>query len=43
VRYAYASGVNSYLAKPVTFRALVEMMDTLNKYWFELVKLPRTR
>jgi len=43
VRYAYDSGVNSYLAKPVTFRALVEMMDTLSKYWFELVKLPQTR
>jgi len=40
VAYSYDVGVNSYLTKPVTFRALVDMMDTLGKYWFELVELP---
>jgi len=40
VSYSYDVGVNSYLTKPVTFRALVDMMDTLGKYWFELVELP---
>ncbi|HUT08878.1 MAG TPA: response regulator [Thermoguttaceae bacterium] len=40
VGYSYDMGVNSYLTKPVTFRALVDMMDTLGKYWFELVELP---
>ena len=33
-------GVNSYITKPATFRGLVELMDTLGKYWFELVELP---
>ena len=37
---SYEMGVNSYLVKPATFRELVEAMETLTKYWFELVKLP---
>lgn len=37
---SYEMGVNSYIAKPATFRELVEAMETLKKYWFELVKLP---
>jgi len=37
---SYAMGVNSYIAKPATFRELVAAMETLKRYWFELVKLP---
>ncbi len=37
---SYEMGVNSYIAKPATFRELVETMETLKRYWFELVKLP---
>ena len=33
-------GVNSYLTKPVTFRGMVDLMDTLGKYWLELVEPP---
>ncbi len=40
VRQSYDVGVNSYVTKPVTFRDLVDMMNTLIKYWFELVVLP---
>jgi len=40
IEYAYRMGVNSYLTKPVTFRALVDLMDTLAKYWFEMVEPP---
>ena len=36
----YRMGVNSYMTKPVTFRGLVDLMDTLGKYWFELVEPP---
>jgi CheY-like chemotaxis protein len=36
----YNLGVNSYITKPVSFSALVDIMKTLNKYWFEIVKLP---
>jgi CheY-like chemotaxis protein len=38
---AYNLGVNSFITKPVTFDALVEIMKTLSKYWFEIVQLPR--
>jgi CheY-like chemotaxis protein len=36
----YNLGVNSYIAKPVRFAALVEVMQALGKYWFEIVELP---
>ena len=37
----YDLGVNSFIRKPVTFGALVDIMKTLGKYWFEIVELPR--
>ena len=37
---SYNLGVNSFITKPVTFTELVEVMKTLNKYWFEIVELP---
>ncbi|MEQ8711794.1 MAG: response regulator [Cyclobacteriaceae bacterium] len=37
---SYNLGVNSFITKPVTFDALVEIMKTLSKYWFEIVQLP---
>jgi len=36
----YDLGVRSYVAKPVTFEGLVEVMKTLGRYWFEIVELP---
>lgn len=36
----YELGVNSFITKPVTFDALVEVTTTLGKYWFEIVALP---
>lgn len=36
----YNLGVSSFITKPVTFDGLVEVMRTLNKYWFEIVELP---
>lgn len=36
----YDLGVNSYIAKPVTFEGLVKVMKTLSAYWFEIVRLP---
>lgn len=36
----YNLGVSSFITKPVTFEGLVEVMLTLNKYWFEIVELP---
>jgi CheY-like chemotaxis protein len=38
---SYDLGVNSYIVKPVTFDALVDVLQTLEKYWFEIVELPQ--
>jgi len=37
----YNLGVSSFITKPVTFSALVDIMKTLSAYWFEIVKLPK--
>lgn len=37
----YDLGVSSFITKPVTFSALVDIMQTLGKYWFEIVELPQ--
>ena len=36
----YDLGVNSFVVKPVTFDALVDVLKTIGKYWFEIVQLP---
>ncbi len=36
----YNLGVNSFISKPATFDSMVEMMQTLGKYWFDVVQLP---
>lgn len=38
---SYKLGVNSFITKPVTFEALIQVMKTLGKYWFEIVELPK--
>jgi two-component system response regulator len=37
---SYDLGVNCFLRKPASFDAFVEIMDRLNKFWFELVEIP---
>jgi CheY-like chemotaxis protein len=37
---SYRLGVNSFITKPVTFGKLIEVMQMLGKYWFEIVTLP---
>ena len=39
----YNLGVNSFITKPVSFSAMVDVMKTLNKYWFEIVELPSSK
>ena len=36
----YNLGVSSFISKPAQFVALVEILRTLGKYWFEIVELP---
>jgi CheY-like chemotaxis protein len=38
---SYDLGVSSFITKPVTFPALVELVRALGRYWFEIVELPR--
>lgn len=37
---SYKLGVNSFITKPVTFENLIDVMQMLGKYWFEIVSLP---
>ncbi len=37
---SYDLGANSYIVKPVTFEALVDILQTLGKYWFQIVERP---
>ena len=36
----YNLGANSFIIKPATFAALVQVMKSIGKYWFEVVELP---
>lgn len=40
---SYELGVNSYIRKPVSFPGLVEAIQALGRYWFEIVELPPER
>lgn len=40
VAFSYDAGVNSFIAKPTTFRQWVKIIRTLSKYWFDVVELP---
>jgi CheY-like chemotaxis protein len=37
---SYDLGASSFIVKPVTFEALVDIMQTVKKYWFEIAELP---
>lgn len=37
---SYRDGVNSFITKPVTFNALLEVVQTIGKYWLQVVDLP---
>ena len=36
---SYDLGANSYITKPVTFEALVDVLQVLGRYWIEIVDL----
>ncbi|MFZ0390482.1 MAG: response regulator [Calditrichia bacterium] len=40
IQNSYASGANSFITKPHSFKSLVEMVKMLNKYWLQVVELP---
>ena len=37
---SYNLSASSYITKPVTFEALVDVVRTIGKYWLEIVELP---
>jgi len=37
----YDLGANSFIAKPVTFESLVNVMKIIGEYWFDTVELPK--
>ncbi|MFQ5716104.1 MAG: response regulator [Nitrospinales bacterium] len=41
VLQGYDIGVNSFIQKPIRFESLVEVIQTLDQYWFNIVKLPK--
>lgn len=43
VTYCYQTGAASFVAKPSTYRAWIELVRGLCTYWFQLVRLPTER
>ncbi len=41
ITQTYASGVSSFITKPVTFDGLCDVVKALRHYWFNIVALPR--
>jgi CheY-like chemotaxis protein len=37
---SYAIGASSFIAKPVSFDGLVDIIKTVARYWLEMVELP---
>ncbi len=37
---SYDLGANSFISKPVTFASLLEVIQTVGRYWIEIVELP---
>jgi hypothetical protein len=37
---SYDLGANSFITKPVTFEALVQVIKSFGQYWLNVVELP---
>jgi two-component system response regulator len=40
VCWAYANGANAFLVKPMSLRALVDLMAAVHRFWFSAARLP---
>jgi CheY-like chemotaxis protein len=43
VNACYDLGANAYVTKPATFRKLVDLLERLTTFWFDLAELPPKR
>jgi CheY-like chemotaxis protein len=39
----YASGASSYISKPVTPQAMMEVVEVIEDYWFKIVQIPKAK
>ncbi len=40
ISWAYGIGANSIIIKPFSYPSLVNIMEVIKRYWFEIVELP---
>lgn len=40
INTCYELGANSYITKPSNYRELVQIMETIKNYWYEMNQLP---
>jgi CheY-like chemotaxis protein len=40
VNFCYHAGTNAYITKPSSFRKLVAILESVSRYWFDVVQLP---
>ena len=40
--HSYGLGANSYITKPTSLEALIDIVNTLDLYWFHIVQLPNS-
>jgi CheY-like chemotaxis protein len=43
IEQAYDSGANSYIVKPTSRDRFLDVIETLETYWFQVVELPKNR
>ncbi|MDP6113225.1 MAG: response regulator [Planctomycetota bacterium] len=37
---AYSNGANAYITKPVDYQEFIDVVKTINEFWFRIAKLP---
>lgn len=40
IEKSYALGANAYIAKPISFERLVQAIEAIRKFWFDVSELP---
>jgi two-component system response regulator len=40
IKYCYELGANTYVVKPVSYDALIKVIDDIRNYWFNTASIP---